>query len=202
MQVSKLKFSSEELEVLQNIEFFMVKHRVSKGLVALFGDLCDSLENIEKNNPFPFQGLNAKSGKIFRGENYRLLPYFVLDYPRLFSKESILAFRTMYWWGNEFSFTIHLQGTALELLRPLLMKNIHTLKGKEFYICIHPDSPWEYHFGSDNYMLLDQWLNKHNPDALEQFRFVKISRRLTTIRYEEMGDYGKETWSMLKEVLI
>lgn len=82
------------------------------------------------------------------------------------------------------------------------MKNIHTLKGKEFYICIHPDSPWEYHFGSDNYMLLDQWLNEHNPDALEQFKFVKISRRLTTIRYEEMGDYGKETWSMLKEVLI
>ena len=49
--------------------------------------------------------------KIAKGENYLQLPYVLLDYPRCFDKENIFAIRTMFWWGNFFSITLHLSGS-------------------------------------------------------------------------------------------
>ena len=51
-----------------------------------------------------------KAGKISKGDSYLDLPYFVLDYPRLFSKEDVFAYRVMVRWGHEISFTFHLGG--------------------------------------------------------------------------------------------
>lgn len=201
MQVNKLKFTREELEVLQNSEFFFVKHRATNGILNLFADLCHSLESTELRNPLGIEGLNEKRGKIFRGENYRLLPYTMLDYPRLFSKESVFSFRSMFWWGNGFSFTIHLQGKAWEIYKTDILKNIVFLKGKGFFICVHKDSPWEYHYGNDNYQPLDEWLSMNDPANLKEKPFLKISRRLDLSRYSEVTEFGTETWLHLKRLI-
>jgi len=50
------------------------------------------------------------SPKISRGENYLGLPYLVLDYPRLFRPDAVLAIRTFFWWGHFFSSTLQLSG--------------------------------------------------------------------------------------------
>ena len=55
------------------------------------------------------KSLNS-SPKISKGENYKGLPWLVLDYPRYFNKEDIFAIRTLFWWGNFFSITLHISG--------------------------------------------------------------------------------------------
>ena len=118
MQVNNLRFNQEELDALENSRFFHVKHAAMLKLSTLFAELETHLQNtvtdLEKRH---HEILKSGKGRIFRGENYKLLPYMVLDYPRQFSKESIFTFRSMFWWGNGFSFTLHLQGHAWEHFR-------------------------------------------------------------------------------------
>ena len=100
---------------------------------------------------------NIESPKIFKGENYRQLPYIVLDYPRHFSTDRVFAFRSMFWWGKEFSFTLHLQGKAWEYYRNRVAERMGMLTGNDFYCCVN-NSPWQYYFENDNYVVLDELL--------------------------------------------
>src|SRR5205085_6167099 len=134
------------------------KHNATQKILELFGDLERTLKAEDLLHELHFDNLEKTTGKIFRGENYRKLPYVVLDYPKLFSADNVLAFRTMFWWGNEFSFTLHLQGRALDKFRAAIEKNIHTLQHKQFYFCVN-DSPWQYSFTADNYLPLDELLS-------------------------------------------
>ena len=38
-----------------------------------------------------------KNGRVFKGEYYRDLPFVTLDFPRIFEKENVFAYRTMFW---------------------------------------------------------------------------------------------------------
>ena len=120
-------FTSTELKTLHNSKFFEIKASATKKTDAMLAGVRDTLKKeIEKNNfRFPKE-VDVRMGKIFRGENYNGLPYLVLDYPKHFSKDSVFAFRALFWWGNFFSFTLHLQGKALEKQRKKLISRIPT----------------------------------------------------------------------------
>ncbi|MBK8586251.1 MAG: hypothetical protein IPN88_12835 [Bacteroidetes bacterium] len=72
----------------------------------------------------------------------------------MFNRESVFAFRSMFWWGNEFTFTIHIQGEAWEKFKSSLISNFEKLENRGILFCIN-ESPWQYHLGEDNYLLLD-----------------------------------------------
>ena len=75
----------------------------SKRLMDLLLDTKNHLDTAYHLTPLAIpRGENAYSGKISRGENYRGLPYLILDYPAYFSQKDIFAFRTMFWWGHFF----------------------------------------------------------------------------------------------------
>src|ERR1035437_2728368 len=108
------RFTPTELETIYNKKFFLVKASATGKIELLFTEVRDEIKSvIAKENMVLPKEVDAQTGKLFRGENYLYLPYLVLDYPKNFSKESIFSFRTMLWWGNFFSFTLHLQGKAL-----------------------------------------------------------------------------------------
>ena len=86
----------------------------------------------------------------------------------------------MFWWGNFFSSTLHLQGKSLDLYQELLFKNAHKLANDEIYICINK-SPWEYHYNSDNYILLSEF----NLKKIKDLQFLKLSKKF------ELSDYNK-----------
>ena len=65
---------------------------------------------MELSEQYRTLGEKYGSPKISKGENYRGLPYVMLDYPRLFGREEVLAIRTFFWWGHGFSVTLHLKG--------------------------------------------------------------------------------------------
>ncbi len=143
-------------------------------------------------------GVNTSNGKIFRGENYKGLPYVVLDYPRLFSTESVFAFRTMFWWGNEFSFTLHLQGTAWEERKALFIKKLPQLLNRELYICVNV-SPWQYHFDRENFVPLDEYSATVGKEELEQLPFLKLSSRLDIRNYENLSEQAGMTFRLLMD---
>lgn len=197
MQVSKLNLSKQEAEAVVDRDFFLLKHSITGKIIDLFGEMESEFKSRFSHFNIDYDGLNFSAGKIFRGENYQLYPYIMLDYPRLFSTETIFAFRTMFWWGHEFSFTLHLQGRAFEKYSEVIFASLDKLKGKQVYYCVN-ETPWQYDFSGKNYQLLDQSISKE-----EFFKkpFMKLSRRIGADQFEMAAEYGFETFELFFDML-
>ena len=107
--------------------------------------------------------------KVSKGENYKGLPYVMLDYPRVFGKEDVCAIRTMFWWGHAFSVTLHLKGKYLDMFLPVIRGRAAELSAAGFEVGIAED----------------EWEHAHTPDTYKPFEgkenialpFLKLSAR-------------------------
>jgi hypothetical protein len=117
MSASKIRLSAEELELMRNSHWILTKNRAIEKLVLAMAELSEWMKGMLADVP---QDLLRNPPKISRGEKYEGLPYLVLDYPRNFSRENILAIRTFFWWGKHCSVTLHCRGEYLELIRQRL----------------------------------------------------------------------------------
>ena len=193
-----------ELQTLANAKFFVIKQSVTKKIQQQFHLLKNNLQlEVEHcKNTIPPEA-DISTGRIFKGENYKGFPYIMLDYPRLFDKNQVFAFRNMCWWGKHFSFTLHLSGKPLDNCRISVSNNIHRLNGKGFYYCIN-NTPWEYHYEEDNYKSLDELLQQ-NPLEFKkdifQKDFIKLSRKLEISCYEDILACGQETFKLCLEIM-
>lgn len=175
-----MKLTSKEHEIIFDKEFLITKVEAINKIQLLFEDVRISLQKVIEQSSFKFPDyVDMQYGKIFKGENYLSLPYVNLDFPKYFSNDNIFSFRTMFWWGNYFSSTIHLQGKSLDLYKPIIRKNLFNNLNDKVYICVN-DSPWEYHLNSDNYILLSDF----NIDSFSNLKFLKISKIFQLNDYE------------------
>ncbi|MBI4945659.1 MAG: hypothetical protein HY840_04575 [Bacteroidetes bacterium] len=186
-----------ELSTIHNKEFFFIKASATDKIKQLLAESREEIKNIiEKENILFPKEVDTQTGKIFRGENYLGLPYLILDYPKHFSKESVFAFRTMFWWGNFFSTTLHVQGKALEEYRKSLSKGergVNRLRKKKIYICVN-NNPWQYHYKKDNYLLIDKLTDAELKKIFLEKEFIKLSRKISIKTYKHIGEFAKESF--------
>ena len=204
--MTKKNLTAAELKTLHNTNFFEVKASATKKIEHLFADVRDEIKKAIEENKIIFPAeVDSKNGKIFRGENYSGLPYLVLDYPKHFSKNSVFAFRTMFWWGNFFSCTLHLQGKALEHLTPSPSPQgegrFTPLRGKNIYVCVN-NNPWGYHYKKDNYLPIDKLSDTELKKLLLEKEFVKLSRKIAIKDHKKLVKFSKESFLLFCSVLI
>lgn len=190
-------FSRRELSLLQDQDFLQTKKTIISKIQQLLGIAQKELEQNLAQSQFSDGVISRfRPMKISRGENYRDLPYLVLDYPATFSKEDIFAFRTMFWWGNFFSCTLHLQGRSLSFYRTKILENMDQFVGENYYLCIG-DSPWEYHYGSDNYKLI----SSNDIDTIKKCRFLKLSKKIDLDKWEVLPAFSTSCLSHFLKIL-
>lgn len=193
-------FSAKELLFLQDIDFLSTKAGILEKVKMMLARVEQKLHH-HISGPgyhFPPNAL-AKSGKISKGENYKLLPYLILDYPRLFSRESVFSFRTMFWWGNFFSCTLHLQGEALEQCRQLLIENSPLLVQRRIFFCIN-NSPWIYDYCNTNYILAGDLPREVLQELIENKSFIKLSRFIPLDAYDKLEAFSEETFHLFMKI--
>jgi hypothetical protein len=161
-------------------------------LVELQEEFRVKLLPYEKKLP---EELNLKNGKISRGENYKRLPYMMLDFPAFFSKVDIIAFRTMFYWGNFISSTFHLQGRFVRKYGLDLIERFRDSEG--IYFCVN-NSPWEYDYKSNNYVPLNELSPGESNDHLGNTDFVKLSIKFPV---EEMPERKMDIINFMLEGL-
>lgn len=187
------EISPEELKILNDSAFFMTKKKVTEKIYALFSETNQLLkEELTHSNITIPKGVDIIEGKIFRGENYRDLPYLVMDFPKLFNKESVFTFRNMLWWGNFFSCTLHLEGEALNEFRKKLIQNKDVICNDNFWFCVNEKSPWEYHYQKENYLPAKE-LGNELTKMLEEKTFIKISKFISLEEWQRFPSFAKET---------
>ena len=151
MQVSKIQFSQEELNLAENAEWILTKNGIIGKIMSVFGALADEYRKIleDKLALLPAE-TSSFSPKISRGEQYRGLPYVMLDYPRIFSKEDVFAVRSFFWWGNYMSLTLHLKGEYKDLFAENLSKGMQFFSEENYSVAVSDDE-WRHDFETENY---------------------------------------------------
>jgi hypothetical protein len=191
-----MKLSPTELKSIHNANFFYTKASIIKKIDTLLAQVRDEIRAVIQKQKLHFPDeVDAITGKIFRGENYLGLPYLNLDYPKYFSGHSVLACRTLFWWGKFFSFTLHLQGKPLDERRTLLILNRKKLRKKQIYISVN-STPWHYYYKRDNYMLIDRFRDKELIRHFTEKEFIKLSAKIELKDYQKLPQFAAETFTL------
>jgi len=182
---SKLMLSGEELQLVNNREWILTKRIIIEKVMAMFGLVSQHMQAvIEKEKGWLPAAIVQSSPKIAKGENYLLLPYLLMDYPRCFEKENIFAVRTMFWWGNFFSITLHVSGIYKTLFEQQIMDNLAAVK-QHFFICVH-ENQWHHHFEGDNYKPINRLAGPEINRIISAKPFIKLAVHFPLDEWEQV----------------
>lgn len=196
---TKIHLSKLETELIQNKEWILTKRNIISKVYDLFGEIHKVYKAISQQETFSIIELYKNTGgKISKGENYLGLPYVIMDYPASFTKENIFAVRTIFWWGNFFSISLHISGKKFQLKNDV-SKLILFLKKKEFFICINEDE-WQHNFEPSNYISISK-LNNNEVNELLRRNFIKISKNIELNKWNDVPEFLKEVFKEMIEFL-
>ena len=172
---TKIHLSPYEAGLLSNSEWILTKNTIIKKAKWLMEEVQQNIFDYTRlqSTIFPKEVITI-SPKISKGENYKGLPWLMLDYPRYFDKENIFAIRIMFWWGNFFSTTLHLSGACKQKYCDSIIKSYEELCKNEFYYCIN-DNQWNHHFEKTNYLPVKAFSSEEFPERVNERSFIKLS---------------------------
>jgi hypothetical protein len=182
-----------EMKLVMDAQLLLTKNKVIQKVCELFGGLSEDYRNIIDED---FSSLNLIAPKISRGENYKGLPYVILDYPRQFGKVDVFAVRTFFWWGNFFSITLQLSGQYKNDYLPRIEKAIEKKIFESWYVG-SSDDPWQHHFESDNY----QPLQPEKKYDFEEYAYLKIAKKIPLNKWDDAETFFEENFKLLIKIL-
>lgn len=170
---TKLMLSDDELQLVTNTQWILTKRKIIGKVTCLLGDVAANQQQLIENEKVWLPAAVVLSApKIAKGENYGQLPYLMLDYPRCFDAENIFAVRTMFWWGNFFSITLHISGLYKEKFQQKIIDNMDAMK-QHVFLCIH-ENQWQHHFEADNYIPVKNFSREDLSNIINKKQFIKL----------------------------
>ena len=201
MMPANVKLSKTELLLVCDEQFILTKNNIIDKVYNLFGSLSEDFKHsIIQHTSYLPEEVMAVSPKIYRGEQYKRLPYVLFDYPRYFNKENTLAIRCFFWWGNFFSITLHLGGKYMQAYAQSVLNAIGEEKSTEWYICIN-ENQWEHHLNEDNYILADRNNLQAQKNHLQERSFFKIAKKLPLTQWDEANDFFITSYAEIMNML-
>ncbi len=196
----RLEFTDQESIFLKDVDFLLTKGNIIQRLVANFSHIGNILEENINFNSIPSLSTKKFSSKVSRGENYKGLPYVVLDHPAFFSKNEIFALRTIFWWGNNFSTHFLLKGKCLENCKVSLTKSHTILSTANTLIDLSGDL-WNHDTKSAGYQKIKE-ISSHNfAKIINDHSSVKISWELPLDNWSDLEVFIRNKVSMIFDAL-
>ncbi len=185
------KLTKEELELISGTYYPILKkgamEKVQGQLVALGETLIHfSLANIKLEKGF----------KVSKGENYKDLPYMVLDYPKIGGEGFEILCRVVFWWGKYIGVQFFLNQTKIHAAK--LLETLSTMD--EMYVLIN-ENIWSNDIEEDCY-LLNSALTENNLETIRLLPYLKIIRVLPIKKpgnlFEEVTGFYQQIFSLLE----
>ncbi len=183
---TKVTLSESELTMVTDKNIILTKRAIIQKAADLFMLQVPIITNVFKALVENDVLLQASIPKITKGENYKRLPYVILDYPASFKSENIFAVRTMFWWGNFISITLHLKGIYKEQYFKQILKEI---KSDELIFISMSEEEWDHDFTLGNFENLSE-LTPNIYQKFEKQEFIKIALK-----------YELHHWDMMQLIL-
>ncbi len=196
---AKIQLSKLENELVSNTEWILTKQAIMNKVYLLLGELHETYAAILKEDKIVISVFNGgNSGKISKGENYLGLPYAILDYPAIFKKENVFAIRTMFWWGNFFSITLHVSGRQ-RVQAVNIPKLLNSLREMDFFLCVNTNE-WEHDFSKTNYLPTSEISSSILAEICSN-NFLKISKKIDLKMWDEAPAFLENAFLELMEII-
>ena len=201
MDSAKIRLSPEEAALVVNGDLILTKNRIMEKAMQLFAGLQTRQQSWLSTHRmgFPDEVRNSEP-KISRGENYRGLPWIMLDYPRVYRKNDQFAVRTFFWWGNFFSCTLQLSGIYKLQFGDRVVEAYDLFREKKFYVC-HSADPWQHHFNEDNYLAADGLTSGQWKEVCAKNDFLKIAGRIALSDWDKSPDLLQKIFEELMQTV-
>jgi len=201
IDTSKILLSNGEMQLVTKTNWILTKRIIIDKVNILFGLLADAMQQqvLTEKEILPREVIQS-TPKIAKGENYLQLPYVLLDYPRCFDKENVFAIRTMFWWGNFFSCTLHLSGSYKMFFQEAIEKNTDALQKNDLYICNGNDE-WHHHFEKSNYVAAKTLSDEEIIAIFVQQHFIKVAAKFSLHQWKEIDILLEKSFSGLLNLL-
>jgi hypothetical protein len=185
------------MELVSTPDIILTKNAILQKIKSFFEELQLKQQAIIQKylSHLPEEVLKI-SPKISRGENYKGLPWLVLDNPRYFQHNNIFAIRTMFWWGNFFSVTLHLSGNNKTEVLKKITGHFSLLGESHFYIYAG-QKEWEHDLDPNSY----KRISSLNRDELEKIitgnSFLKLAVKFPIDSLEAIEDKLLKNFELL-----
>lgn len=184
--MANVKFSDEELALMSNAGFILTKNSITSKVYELLGELSARLSGLLKDSTLPVEVVTVPP-KISKGENYAGLPYVILDHPRFFSREDVLAIRTMFWWGNYFLVTLHLKGVYARQYAGRVTDGYDRLSKNGFYSMTGKDE-WQHHINEGFSIPVSSMSKPEFSKLIHRSSFIKLTATVPLSLNEKSGE--------------
>lgn len=145
-------------------------------------------------------GCFSTGPKISRGEQYKELPYVILDQPRIFSREQVFAFRSIFWWGHYFIQVLHLKGMYQHQFASRLLAARERLGAAGFYVSVGTDE-WEHDFENGSYQSLNLFSDEQLKAKLAADPFIKIAITIPLNQWNEAMECLLDNYRLISVIL-
>lgn len=200
MDKTKIRLSAEEEALVVRADWILTKNHIIRKAQQMMSIIQEQQHHLLNSyHSFPEQLINS-SPKISKGENYKGLPYVVLDYPRSFHKEDVFAIRTLFWWGNFFSVTLHIAGTYKKMYAEKIIRSFESLQTAGFFVCIN-ENQWEHDFEADNYQSPEKFTASAFEDLINKKPFTKLAKQIPLQQWNDAEKKLLEIFSQLIDTL-
>lgn len=197
MNDAKIQFSENELNVATDIGFILTKNRIIEKVYDSFGLLSERYIK-RSSGLLPFEVLSTLP-KIARGENYNDLPYVMLDYPRFFSKDDVFAIRSMFWWGNDLSITLHLKGKFKTGYQHKLNR-LNQYKDQAWYLQLS-ENEWLHHKTPQTHQKIDDFTFTTSTIQDVETGFIKIAAFYPLTQWNAATGFFEKSFTAIVEAL-
>lgn len=190
MSFAKVTLSPKELELVNNADWILTKNGIIQKTTELFGEIGNAYQQlISQFDEFNTAPEFRIAPKVSRGEQYQSLPYVMLDYPRYFTENEILAIRTFFWWGNHCSIQLVLKGKYLEkygasIDRFFQLYGKYAAETRGWYIGTGTDL-WQHHFEKSNYIPVEDW----DGHSVQQLPFLKLAKKIPLEEWDDIEQF-------------
>lgn len=192
MKAANLQFSAEEAALLANSGWILTKNRVLEQLQAMLGRLSGRMQESAGMAMLP-QEITCISPKISKGDQFKGLPWLVLDYPRFFTATDVFAVRSFFWWGHFFSSTLHLKGRYMQDYAAGISEKLVACD----WLFYSGADEWNHDLESGGY----QELNTISvEEAIQKVPFIKLSRSLPVTEWSKSEAFLWEGFEALLRV--
>ena len=169
-------FTPKEIERIKDKDFFPDKATISKKIRQNLERLHESYQQeIRQHQLITPDDFRPHAFQFVKGENLENFPYQYLDYPRFYTREIKVAFRTLFWWGHHITFALILEGGNIRRYKENLINRFSEIAGQEICLCLD-NSLWEWKYGSGYTLELTQDRKPELAAVLANRPFFKLAR--------------------------
>lgn len=196
MDQTKIKLSTTEFSLVTNADFILTKNGVIEKVYALFGQMATRFTDELTTNKWLPSEVAATQAKIAKGENYQGLPWVMLDYPRLFNKQDVLAIRVFFWWGNFVSITLQLSGKYQQDYQQQIIQNLALPFNNNWQLCCNANV-WQHYFQPNNYKAFSSFTY----EELSNLPFVKLAQKIPLQEWDNIDIFLLDNFKNLLQLL-